>query len=52
MRKKNKEYLRYLFYDMMHDVFKQTDASIVKRNIDLLASEMITDTVVKQNIYD
>ena len=52
VRKKNKEYLRYLFYDMMHDVFKQTDASIVKRNIDLLASEMITDTVVKQNIYD
>lgn len=48
-RNKNKDYLRFFFYDFLYDNFKQTDVSIIKQNIDLLASETIADNVVKRN---
>lgn len=51
-RKKNKDYLRFFFYDYLYDDFKQTNVSIIKQIIDLLASEKISGNVVKRNRYE
>ena len=48
----NKDYLRFIFYDYLHDDFKQTDVSVIIQEIDLLASETITDNVLKRNKYE
>jgi hypothetical protein len=51
-RNKNKDYLRFFFYDYLYDDYKQTDVSIIKQIIDLLASEKIIGNVVKRNRYE
>jgi hypothetical protein len=51
-RKKNKDYLRFFFYDYLYDDFKQTNVSIIKQIIDLLASEKISGNVIKRNRYE
>jgi len=51
-RNNNKDYLRFFFYDYLHDDFKQTDVSVIIQEIDLLASETITDNVLKRNKYE